>query len=173
MSILIKEKDFEGIYRKTYNSLLKYIIIKCNKVEDINDIVHDTYLELLKILKRKKKIEVKILENYIFGIANNIIKRYYYKKNNIVTYESKEDEDIEIKDEFDLEQNFITKENVQFVWNYIKSKDLITIKIFYLYFSLDIKISDIAKELNINESTVKNKIYRTLKCAKEYIGKDV
>lgn len=173
MSVLIKEKDFEVIYRKTYNSLLKYITIKCNKIEDINDILHDTYLEFLNILKRKKQIEVEILENYIFGIANNIIKRYYYKKSNIVTYEPKEDEDIEIKDDFDLEQDFITKENVQSVWNYIKSRDLITIKIFYLYFSLDMKISDIAKELNINESNVKNKIYRTLKCAKEFLGKDV
>ena len=83
------------------------------------------------------------------------------------------DEEIEIKDDFDLEQDFITKENVQEVWNYIKSKDLITAKIFYLYFSLDLKISDIAKELNSNESSVKNKIYRTLKQVKEFLGKDV
>ena len=169
MSTQIEENNFEKIYRETYNSVLKFITIKCNKIEDINDILQDTYIELLKILKRKGYLQLENIESYIFGISNNIIKRHYNKKNNIIKYEFKDDEDIEVKDEFDLEQDFITKENVQVIWNYIKSKDLITSKIFYLYFSLDMKISDISKELNINESSVKNKIYRTLKQAKEYL----
>ena len=173
MSTQIEENNFEKIYRETYNSVLKFITIKCNKIEDINDILQDTYIELLKILKRKGYLQLENIESYIFGISNNIIKRHYNKKNTIIKYEFKDDEDIEVKDEFDLEQDFITKENVQVIWNYIKSKDLITSKIFYLYFSLDMKISDISKELNINESSVKNKIYRTLKQAKEYLGKDV
>ncbi len=173
MSTQIEEKDFENIYQKTYISVLKFITIKCNKIEDINDILQDTYVELLNILKRKKQLQLENMESYIFGIASNVIKRHYHKRNNVIKYEFKDDEEIEIKDDFDLEQDFITKENVQEVWNYIKSKDLITAKIFYLYFSLDLKISDIAKELNSNESSVKNKIYRTLKQVKEFLGKDV
>lgn len=173
MSTQIEEKDFENIYQKTYTSVLKYITIKCNKIEDINDILQDTYIELLNVLKRKKCVQLENLQSYIFGIANNIIKRHYYKRHKVIKYELKDNEEMEIKDEFDLEQDFITKENVQTVWNYIKSKDLITVKIFYLYYSLDMKISDISKELNINESTVKSKIYRTIKQVKEYLGKDV
>ena len=173
MSTQIEEKDFEKIYKKTYTNVLKYITIKCNKIEDINDILQDTYIELLNILKRKKYIHLENLESYIYGIAKNIIKRHYYKRNKVIKYEIKDNEEIEIKDEFDLEQDFISKENVHIIWNYIKSKDLITTKIFYLYYSLDMKINDISKELDISESTVKNKIYRTLKQAKEYLGKDV
>lgn len=52
-------------------------------------------------------------------------------------------------------------------------KDLLTVKVFYLYFILDLKLDEISKELNINISTVKNKIYRTLKDLKKYLGKDV
>ena len=46
MSTQIEENNFEKIYRETYNSVLKFITIKCNKIEDINDILQDTYIEL-------------------------------------------------------------------------------------------------------------------------------
>ena len=44
MSTQIQEKDFENIYQNTYNKLLKYIVIKCNNIDDINDILQDTYV---------------------------------------------------------------------------------------------------------------------------------
>ena len=68
-----------------------------------------------------------------------------------------------MQDKFDLEQDIITKNNAEEIWYYLNNKNLMTSKIFYLYFCLDMKISEIAKELNLKESTVKNKIYRTLK----------
>ncbi|MCI8636770.1 MAG: sigma-70 family RNA polymerase sigma factor [Clostridia bacterium] len=168
-------KDFEEIYKNTYKQTLKFIIVKCNNIDDINDIIQDTYIELLKIIKKKQPLEIDNLNSYILGIANNIIKRHYYKKKkeNIVYYYSKYENDIEleIKDDFDLEQDIITKENVSQVWEYLKNKNIEVTKIFYLYFALGLKISDISKELEMTESNVKNKIYRTLKELKKYIQK--
>ncbi len=168
-------KDFEEIYKNTYKQTLKFIIVKCNNIDDINDIIQDTYIELLKIIKKKQPLEIDNLDSYILGIANNIIKRHYYKKKkeNIVYYYSKYENDIEleIKDDFDLEQDIITKENVSQVWEYLKNKNIEVTKIFYLYFALGLKISDISKELEMTESNVKNKIYRTLKELKKYIQK--
>ena len=168
-------KDFEEIYKNTYKQTLKFIIVKCNNIDDINDIIQDTYIELLKIIKKKQPLEIDNLDSYILGIANNIIKRHYYKKKkeNIVYYYSKYENDIEleIKDDFDLEQDIITKENVSQVWEYLKNKNIEVTKIFYLYFALGLKISDISIELEITESNVKNKIYRTLKELKKYIQK--
>lgn len=166
MSINIKLENFETIYRKTYNRTLKFIIIKCSNMDDINDILQDTYIELLNKLKKNKKLKIDNLYSYILGIANNILKRYYHKKSNNVIQYSFDNEDsknnLEIKDESDFEQDFITKENVKEVWEYIKNKDLEIAKIFYLYFSFGLKISEISNELNLKESNVKNKIYRTL-----------
>lgn len=109
------------------------------------------------------------------GIANNIIKRYYHKKkkDNIVSYYAENNQNSEAEDSFDLEQDIMTKENVKEVWKYVKNKDLTTTKIFYLYFAMGLKISEIAKELELTESNVKNKIYRTLKELKKYLGKEV
>lgn len=177
MSAQNKEIDFEKIYQATYNKILRFIVIRCNNIDDVNDIIQDTYIELFKIIVMKRLLDKDNIENYIFGIANNIIKRYYHKKKkeNILSFytENENDSNLYIEDNFDLEQKIITKENVKEVWEYIKTKELITIKVFYLYFVLGLKISEISEELNINESNVKNKIYRTLREVKKYLGEEV
>ena len=168
----IKKENFEEIYNETYNTVLRFIVVKCNDIDNINDILQDTYIEFLKILRKKRFLEINNIKNYMIAITNNIIKRHYYKKkkDNVVIY-CESDEDIE--DNIDLEEDFITKENAKNVWEYIKNKDLVTAKIFYLYFALELKISEIAEGLSLNESTVKNRIYRTLKEIKENLGKEV
>ena len=159
------DQEFEKIYKETYEYLLKFIVIKCYNINDVNDIIQDTYLELYKILKKNKK-QISNMNSFICGISINIIKRYYSKKNKILVLpnndEEKEITNI-IPDDFNIEEDMINKDNVQRIWNYIESKDIHTIKIFYLYFRFYEKISDIAQELNLTESNVKNKIYRTLK----------
>ena len=61
MSIQIYKRDFEKIYKETYSKVLKFAVIKCRNLDDVNDIIQDTYLELLKLLKKKKMLEVEIL----------------------------------------------------------------------------------------------------------------
>ena len=177
MCAQIKEENFKEIYEKTYQAILKFIVIKCHNIDDINDIIQDTYLELLLLIKKKKSLEIEHVNQYIMGIANNIIKRHYHKKmkqNKVIIYQAKEEEEnTQIEDKFDLEQEIITKDNVETVWKYVKNKDIITAKIFYLYFSLGLKISEIAQALNLKESNIKNRIYRTLKELKKSLGKDV
>ena len=176
MSTKIETKDFEEIYEKTYNGVLKFAIVKCNNIEDINDIIQDTYLELLKIIKKKKVLEIENVYSYIFGIENNIIKRHFYKKkkdNVVLFYDDENNLNKNLEDNFDLESNIINKNNVEKVWDYLKERDLITTKTFYLYFALGLKISEISKELEVGESNIKNRIYRTLKEIKKYLGKDV
>lgn len=166
MGTQIKKSEFHEIYNKTYQSILKFIAVKCQNVEDINDILQDTYTELYKILNKRTSIEVETEVAFIIGIAKKVLKRYFsFKyKYQLLSYSINTDElEIDVQDKFDLEQDIITKNNVEEIWHYLNRKNLITSKIFYLYFCLDMKISEIAKELHLKESTVKTKIYRTLK----------
>lgn len=172
MSIQISENDFEKIYQETYLSTLKFITIRCYDLEDVNDILQDTYVEFYKVLLRKKKLILEKSESFINGIAKNVIKRHFSKKRNLVSLVNDDGENIEIADDFNVEQDFITKENAKKIFHYIKNKDLLTAKTFYLYFIFGMKISEIAEELVLSQSNVKNKIYRTLKELKEILGKE-
>ena len=108
------------------------------------------------------------------GIAKNIIKRHYRKvKNKSDEISINEYENIEISDDIDIEDNFITQENAKDVWDYIENKDIITTKVFYLYYILGYKIEEIAKEMNLNLSNVKSRIYRNIKEMKKIFGKEM
>lgn len=67
----------------------------------------------------------------------------------------------------DIELEFITKDNIDSIWKYIKSINVDVAKIFYMYYVLDMTLNQISKELNINESTIKSNLYRMLKRVKE------
>ena len=169
MSTQITLNNFEEIYKKTYNNILKYVILHCNNLDDVNDIIQDTYVELYKNIKRHKVLELDEEIGFIIGICKNILKKYYrFKyKNNVIPIETQE-----IKTNENLEMDFITKENVSDIWKDIKNKNLIIAKIFYLHFGLGIKIKEIANEMNLTESATKNYIYRTIKQLKEKYGKE-
>lgn len=70
---------------------------------------------------------------------------------------------MDLPSNIDVEADIVIKLNAKEVWDYIKQKNIIFIKVFYLYYYSDLKISQIATELNISESKVKNILYRTIK----------
>ena len=168
MSTHILLKKFNEIYKQTYQNTLKYIIIHCSNLEDVNDLLQDIYIEVYKNLQKKKQKEIINMDSYIIGIAKNILKKYYrfkYKANNIISINEQQEDKLVIclNEDIDLELDIITKENVEYIWKYLKNKDIRIAKIFYLYYCLDMKISDIAYEMQLKESATKNYIYRTIK----------
>lgn len=104
------------------------------------------------------------------GIAKHKLKDYYrfnYKAKIISLNTSKNKDELElinnIPEDFNLDEYIITKEDIKLIWSYLKKKKVIISQIFYLYYYLDYSILEIAKELNISASNVKNYLYRTLK----------
>ena len=69
MSSQLSLENFEEIYNNTYTYTLRYILCKCSNIDDVNDLLQETYVELYKILKTKKNITLENYQNYIIGIA--------------------------------------------------------------------------------------------------------
>lgn len=155
-------KRFDKLYNDSYSDVSKYIVCNCSNIEDVKDIIQNTYLEVIKNVKRVNS------KSYIIGIAKNKLKDYYrfnYKAKVVSLFSSKENSELidNIKSDIDLEKSFLIKYDTELVWNYLKKKKTIISKIFYLYYFLELSIIEIANELNITESSVKNHLYRTLK----------
>ena len=71
----------------------------------------------------------------------------------------------------DVEADFISKHNIDQIWEYVKSENVNTAKVFYLHFILDMTFKEISKELEVNESSIKSSLYRMLeKVKKIYFG---
>lgn len=162
-------KLFDEVYYSTYSDVLKYVVCHCANIENAKDIVQNVYLEVLKKLNNNNQIVMN--KSYIIGIAKNKVKDYYrfnYKIKLVSLFSSQNNKDNlslmdSIKSEIDIEKEILQKEDLKFIWDYLKKKKVIISKIFYLYYNMDFEIKEIAQELNISESNVKNYLYRTLK----------
>lgn len=159
---------FNDIYDKTQKDLVKYVVIKCHNINDTNDIIQETYLELWNILKRKELSDINI-KSYLIGIANNKIKKHFtlMQKLKTVSLFDKNDKDIEliytVEDKITIEDIVIKEDNWNTIWNYIKNKKNQDIpKVFYLFYKLELSIKEVSKELNKSESYIKHLIYRTI-----------
>jgi len=136
-------------------------------MEDVKDIVQNIYLDVLKRLKRN---DFPIYPAYIMGIAKNKVRDYYrlnYKVKIISLFlKIKDQGEVSLIDtipsEINIESQIIRKENIQLISKYLKKKKVIIFQIFYLYYDQDYSIKEIANELQISESNVKNYLYRTL-----------
>lgn len=164
---------FNKIYNDTYEDVVKYVVCRCKKIDDVSDIVQNIYIEVLKSLKNKD-----INKNYIIGISNHKIKDYYrfrYRKkeisieepdqNNITLYEK-------IPSNIDIVNNYIINNDIDKVWAYLNKKSIIISRIFYLYYYMGYKIKEISQILNISEINVKHYLYRTLNELNTYLGGD-
>ena len=167
MGINITKDTFEFLYNNTYKNVLKYTICHCRNLDDVNDIVQEIYTELYQKTVKNKHINLDNAESYIIGIAKNKIKKHYSSAK--INYIEPENESLSqySNNNIDIEKDLITKDNVMQVWNYLKNKSELTAKIFYLYYVIDVPIKEIAEELKLTESNVKNHLYRTQKDLKE------
>ncbi len=157
-------KQFDLLYENTYFDVSKYVVCKCSKPDDVEDILQNIYLSVFKAIISKSDIT----KTYIMGIAKHKINDYYrfkYKEKIISLFSSKDDfESInEIQSDIDIEASLLDKYDTDFVWEYLKSKKVIIFKVFYLYFNLEMSIKEISKCLNLTESNVKHYLYRTIR----------
>ena len=165
---------FETVYGDTYDYVLKYIIFRCNNLDDVNDIVQETYFELFKMMKKR---EIENPKPYIIGIAKNKLKKYYSWKSRFrETFINKSIDDEEIanfaKSDIDTEEEILKRITAEEIWAYLGEKNALIAKIFYLYYTESATIKEIAAGLGLNESAVKNHLYRTLKELKKVFGKE-
>ncbi len=121
-------KTFENLYSETYNNVLKYVVINCSNIEDVKDIVQNIYLEVFKILNKKKDLELS--RAYILGIAKNKVNEYYrfnYKNKIVSLFSHKNDLDLleNIPDNIDIDKIIIRQDNIDYIWKFLKKKKVI------------------------------------------------
>lgn len=157
-------KQFDLVYENTYLDVSKYVVCKCSKPDDVEDILQNIYLAVFKAIIRKTNVT----KTYLMGIAKHKVNDYYrfkYKEKITSLFSSKDDSEIinNIQANVDIESSLLDKYDSDFVWEYLKDKKVIIFKVFYLYFKLEMSIKEIAKSLNLTESNVKHYLYRTIR----------
>ena len=163
---------FDTIYSSTKKLTLAFITAKCGHTADINDIFQETYMELYAIMSKRGADYVTNEKALVLKLAKQKISRYYKlfdRLRNFVSLTSTNEDGDEVEQLDFKEDNFLMEDfavnNIllETARQFIKSKSETVKKVFYLFYDVDLSIPEIAQALSINESSVKNSIYRTLK----------
>src|SRR3990172_2615638 len=80
LTILIRQSDlaaFKIIYYRYYEKLSRFVWLKTNN-PDFEDVVQEVFSRLWE--SRKKLVNIKSFQAYIYRITNNLIIDYYRKK---------------------------------------------------------------------------------------------
>ncbi len=168
-------KQFESTYELTNRNVTLFLISKCKNFTDVNDILQDVYLEYYQVLMKKGLNYIQDEEKFLISLCRKKIATYYSfwdripHKMSIDEKEAYEKESIlyELCDKKDYEEDFFEKEMIEDVKLILKQQSDDIQKIFYLYYTMELKLPEIASLLNINTQSVKNKLFRTRKLIRE------
>ena len=172
---------FDEIYNSTHKAVLTFITTKCGRVADINDIFQDTYLELYQLLNKRGADYVTNEKALVLRIAKRKIAKYYSLMERLTMFVSmtatnEDGEEIELSeleaDTFLTEDFTINQMMFESVRKAIEQKPEVVRKVFYLFYDVGLTIPEIAKELFIRESSVKNNLYRTIKELRNLLNKE-
>ncbi len=116
-------------------------------------------------------------QGFVRQVAKAKLSRYYtgnkekYHLSLIMTDDDENEYDsTALADGVNIEEQYVTKELLSRIADFISKQPQTEGKIFYLYYYCDNSIEQIAISLNMKSSTVKTKLYRTLaKVRKLYI----
>lgn len=151
---------FGSVYDQTYKSTLAYVTAHTGSMEDIADIMQETYAELYSVMLKKGERFADNPPAFVMHLAKTKLFRHYRRL----------EKSLPLIEEADLPEPALSTDDdplfdgalVSEISDFIASKPLLTQKVFHLYFYFDMTLEQIASELGITLSGVKNRLYRTI-----------
>ena len=165
------ESYFNSVYSETFTSVSRYVVSKCGSIQESEDIIQNIYARFYQRIAKKGYDDIENAEAFVINIAKFECKNYFgfIKKNSNATSfaDYSEEQMVEIearmsKEQRSLEDVLCNELIAKQIFDDIAKDDPVTGKIFYLHFVCDMKLDEVAKALDLNLSTVKNKLYRTI-----------
>ena len=159
---------FEDIYRRNQTAVLRFITAKCLSISDIDDIYQDTFLNVYRSLCNMQK-PIENEEAWVISIAKKSLSRYYgviaKLKGRINESLSRLPDKMLLEDipaEVDVEMLVADRSLCEEIFDTVSSMPADVQRIVYMYYILDMSAAEIARALELRESTVKSRLYRAL-----------
>lgn len=170
---------FNRVYSETFSAVSRYVVSKCGSLQESEDILQNVYARFYQRIAKKGYDDIENSEAFVINIAKFECKNYFgfVKKHSSATSfaDFTEEQMVAVEAEMSREQKSL--EDVlcnsmlaKQIFDDIAKDDPIIGKIFYLHFVCDMKLDEIAKQLDMNLSSVKNKLYRTIERQKKKFG---
>ena len=139
-------------------------------------------MELYTVIVKRGLGYIENSEAFVMRIAKQKVYRYYSLLDRLkfaapLFVADNDGNEINIadleSDDYSLDISMLNRALIEDIRREISTKPQIVQKIFFMRYSLDMTIPEIAELLSVGESYVKNKLYRTIsELRKLYVGKE-
>jgi RNA polymerase sigma-70 factor (ECF subfamily) len=165
---------FNKIYDDTYAEILKYVIIKTSRADQVDDIIQNVYINFYSRIIRKGFDDIRFPEAFIIKLTEKELSRHYKR-----TAEKREAETDIDKAEEQLDAIIIpfdllleNKDALDAVQSIVKKLPLLSFKAFILFYYYDMPIARIAEQLDISDKNVKTRLWRARLAVRKDINHD-
>ena len=167
---------FNAVYSETFASVSRFVVSKCGSILDSEDILQNVYSRFFSRIKKKGFRDIESPEAFLINIAKFECRNYFgvlkkrSKTSSFADYTEEQMVEIEAemsRSEKNLEEVLCNELLARQIFEDIANDDPLIGKIFYMHFVLDMKLDEIARELELSLSGVKNKLYRTIERQKK------
>lgn len=149
-----KRKLVENFINENINSAYRFAFTYMKNQQDAEDVVSESIVRALKAADSLK--DINSVKTWFFRIISNTAMTYLKKNKKIVPFETIENEDT-------YEENY----NISNINDMIEQLPKEYMEVIVLRFFEDMKLKDIALVLDLNENTVKTRLYKALKLLRE------
>jgi len=160
---------FAEVYDRTFGPVTGYIAARCENLGEVEDIVQSVYLAFYRHISTDNR-DIDNPEAYLKTIGRHQLAVRYQKKQKQPppVYAFDDLPDMEDPDSgTDFCEMLENRELSRQIWEDIARFPRETARCFALYYLREMSLKQVAQELDMTESNVKNHIYRGLKKLRE------
>ena len=171
---------FDAVYAETFNSVSRFVVSHAARFQDSEDIVQNVYTRFYKRISEKGYADIESAEAFLINIAKfecrSVFSGFMRRKYRyVMLYEIDDEQAAAFEAEMSRDQKLLEdvmadKLLAKQIFDDIMSGDETVGKIFYLHFVCDMKLEEVANQLDMRLSTVKTKLYRTIEKQKKKFG---
>jgi len=171
---------FDAVYAETFNSVSRFVVSHAARFQDSEDIIQNVYTRFYKRISEKGYADIESAEAFLINIAKfecrSVFSGFMRRKDRDVMLSEIDDDQAAAfeaemsRDQKLLEDVMADKLLAKQIFDDIMSGDETVGKIFYLHFVCDMKLEEVANQLDMRLSTVKTKLYRTIEKQKKKFG---
>ncbi|MCI5669088.1 MAG: sigma-70 family RNA polymerase sigma factor [Oscillospiraceae bacterium] len=171
---------FDAVYAETIGPVSRFVVSHAARFQDTEDIVQNIYTRFYKRISEKGYRDIESTEAFLINIAKFECRSVFAgfkrrKERDVILSDIDEEQTAAIEAEMSRDQKLLEdimtdKILAKQIFDDIMSGDETVGRIFYLHFVCDMKLEEVANQLDLKLSTVKTKLYRTIEKQKKKFG---
>ncbi len=165
---------FNKIYDDTYPEILKFVVIKTSRADQVDDIMQNVYFNFYSRILKKGYGDIRFPEAFIIKLTEKELAKHY--KKSAAKRENETDlggsEEIIEADGISFETLIDNKQALEAVHGVASQLPLLTFKAFVLFYYYDMSVAKIAENLTISEQNVKTRLWRARNAVRKELNHD-